>query len=120
MRPFRMLSSVYLAAVLCACSSLDTKETAWLRKAEGQATQEEIRRQWGEPATSRALETGEFLWIYEKREQQAGNRYAAPGMWCEEYALRFDNQKILRHWTHRSYFHGGEVMPQECIPKAGS
>jgi hypothetical protein len=114
-----MLCSV-LAALPCACATIDTKETAWLRQAEGQATQEEIRRQWGEPASSRSLDGGRSLWIYEKREQQAGNRYAAPGMWCDEYALTFDGQGTLHNWTHRSYFHGGELMPRECIPETAS
>jgi hypothetical protein len=120
MRPFRGLASACTVAVLCACTGLESKEAAWFRQAEGQATQEEVRRQWGEPTTSRLLETGESLWTYEKREQQAGNRYAAPGMWCNQYTLTFDGHGVLRHWTHRSYFHGGELMPRECIPQSGA
>ncbi|HEX2054923.1 MAG TPA: hypothetical protein VHF07_00425 [Nitrospiraceae bacterium] len=120
MRPFGGLAAACVVALLCACTVFESKEAAWFRQAEGQATQEEVRRQWGEPITSRSLETGESLWTYEKREQQSGNRYAAPGMWCNEYALIFDRQGILRRWTHRSYFHGGELMPRECIPDAQS
>ena len=74
----------------------------------------------GRTGSSRSLDGGQSLWIYEKREQQSGNRYAAPGMWCDEYALTFDRQGTLHHWTHRSYFHGGELMPRECIPETAS
>ena len=116
MRPSRTLSSVSVAAVLCACALFESKETAWLRQAEGQATQEQVRLQWGEPTSGRSLETGESLWIYEKRELQPGNRMTASGVWCDEYALTFDERGVLHGWTHRSYFHGGELMPQECIP----
>jgi hypothetical protein len=117
MRPFSVLIVVCLAATAPACVSPESKEAASLTAAQGQASQEEIRRQWGEPTTTRSLEGGQSLWTYEKREQQSGSRYAAPGMWCNEYALTFDVRGILRHWTHRSYFHGGELMPKKCIPE---
>jgi hypothetical protein len=37
-------------------------------------------------------------------------------MWCDEYVLMFDNESILREWTHRAYFHGGEAFPDFCVP----
>lgn len=102
--------------LLSACASFDGNEAAWLHEAQGQATQEEVRRHWGAPVSGRSLTSGESLWIYEKREQQAGNRYTAPGTWCEQYTLTFDRRGVLSRWTRRSHFHGGELMPQECIP----
>ena len=115
-RPFSVLIVVCLAAMMPACLSPQSKEAVTLEAAQGQASQEEIRRQLGEPTTTRSLEGGRSFWTYEKREQQSGSRYSAPGMWCSEYALTFDEQGILRHWTQRTYFHGGELMPKECIP----
>lgn len=116
MAPVRLFASLCVAMILPACAAVEGKDAAWLNEAQGQATQEQIRGRWGEPTTSRSLESGESLWTYEKREEQPGSRYAAPGTWCEEYALTFDKQAILHHWTHRSYFHGGELMPKECVP----
>lgn len=116
MGPGHVLIAVCLAMALFACALVESQEAASLREAQGQASHEQIRRQWGEPTTTRSLDNGESLWIYEKREQQPGNRITAPGMWCDEYALTFDEQGVLRRWTHRSYFHGGELMPKECIP----
>ena len=120
MRSFSVFMVVCLTITVSACTSLESKEAASLKAAQGQASQEEIRRQWGEPTTTRSVEGGQSLWTYEKREQQSGSRYAAPGMWCNEYALTFDERGILRDWTHQSYFHGGELMPKECIPGANS
>lgn len=28
--------------------------------------------------------------------------------------LAFDENGALRDWTHRSFFHGGEVRPEPC------
>jgi hypothetical protein len=113
---------MFCLLALSACTS-GTNETAYLRAAQDRVTQDEIRQRWGEPKKV-ASEGGSTVWAYEKREQQAGNRYTAPGMWCEEYVLKFDREGILRRWSHRSQFHGGELMPRECItgtlhPKEG-
>jgi hypothetical protein len=116
MKPFHALTAVCLTMALSACALFESKEAAALREAQGQASHEEIRRQWGEPTTVRSLDSGESIWIYQKRDQQPGNRMTAPGTWCDEYALTFDEQGILRSWTHRSVFHGGDAMPGECIP----
>ena len=116
MRAVNRLAAACLATAVSACTSFEGQQAAFLKEAQGQASQEEIRRQWGEPTSSRLLDSGQSLWIYEKREQQSGNRYAAPGIWCEEFALTFDERGTLRHWTRRSYFHGGELMPRQCIP----
>ena len=116
MAPSRLFTWLCVAMMLSACAAFEGKDAAWLDKVQGQATQEQIRGRWGEPVSTQSLESGGSLWIYEKREEQPGNRYAAPGTWCEEYALTFDKQAILRRWTHRSYFHGGELMPAKCIP----
>ena len=116
MAPSRLLMLFTAAIMSAACTVFEGQNGAWLDRAQGQATQEEVRGHWGEPTASRSLENGESLWTYEKREEQPGSRYSAPGMWCEQYVLTFDQQTILRRWTHASYFHGGELMPKECVP----
>jgi hypothetical protein len=55
------------------------------------------------------------VWVYQIREQDPGNRWTFTGLWCDEYLLTFDDQAILRHWSHRSEFHGGELMPTYCV-----
>lgn len=102
--------------LLAACGSLQTREAAYLNEARGRASQTEVREHLGAPQATSAAEGGETVWVYEKREQQACNRYSAPGTWCEQYVLTFDRQSVLQRWTQRSDFRGGETMPAECFP----
>ncbi len=99
------------------CSWVEPVETAYLQAAQAWATQEEIRQQLGAPTLSVATQTGESVWVYQIRTQQPGNRVTAPGMWCDEYVLTFDSQAVLRRWTRRSYFHGGEYAATYCVPR---
>ena len=40
-----------------------------------------------------------------------------PGVQEEaELILTFDDKAVLQKWRQVSHFHGGELMPQECIP----
>jgi len=105
-----------LWVLLAACGVFDAKESTFLRSAQDRATQHEIEQRLGPPALTRSGHGGQSVWVYQVREQQPGNRMTASGMWCDEYVLTFDGQSILRQWTHRSYFHGGELMPAYCVP----
>ncbi len=106
-----------VSALLAAgCAWVEPTETAYLRTAQDRATQEEVRQQLGAPILMAATQTGESVWVYQIRTQQPGNRVTAPGTWCDEYVLTFDSQAILRRWTSRSYFHGGEYAPTYCVP----
>ncbi len=109
---------MFCLVILPACTS-GTNDTAYLQEAQDRVTQDEIRQRWGMPKAVTSAESGETAWVYEKREQQPGNRFTAPGMWCDEYVLRFDRERVLRGWNHRSHFHGGELMPKVCVPDAG-
>ena len=102
-----------------ACSHFQNREAAYLDSVKGRATQTEVKQELGAPKAVRKSEEGETVWVYEIREQQAGNRYTAPGIWCEEYLLTFDNTAVLQRWKQVSHFHGGELTPQECIPGTG-
>jgi len=104
-----------LVILSVGCSSLVPRETRYLQSAQDNATQEDVRQQLGAPTLTASNEKGEVIWVYQVREQQSGSRWTAPGMWCDEYVLTFDEQTILRQWTHRSEFHGGELMPTYCV-----
>ena len=113
----RVLGLLALALGIAACSHLQSKEAAYLDSAKGQATQANVRQELGAPKAVRKGEAGEGIWVYEFREQQSGNRYTPPGTWCEEYLLTFDDKAVLQKWKQVSHFHGGELMPTECIPR---
>lgn len=101
---------------LIGCALVESKESSYLRSAQDQSREEDVRQHLGPPAAIQKNRTGETQWVYQVREQQPGNRMTAPGMWCDEYTLIFDEQDVLRRWTHKSYFHGGEFMPTYCVP----
>lgn len=109
-----VLSAFVLIAL--GCAMVEPKETAYLRTAQDRATQEEVRQRLGPPTLTAATQTGAARWIYQIRTQQPGNRTTAPGMWCDEYVLTFDDHAVLRRWTHQFYFHGGEYAPTYCVP----
>lgn len=97
-----------------ACVEFDAQHKAYLRQAEGKATQSEVGERLGRPQKSYPTPGGGTAWIYEVYQWQPGNRAAAPGTWCDEYELVFGNDTVLQTWTHHTYFHGGEAMPRDC------
>lgn len=110
------ITAITVSALLGACSHFQTREAAYLDSVKGRGTQTEVRKALGDPKAIRPSEGGESLWVYEVMEQQSGNRFTAPGMWCEQYLLSFDDKAVLQRWRQLSHFHGGELMPKECIP----
>lgn len=98
------------------CAIVQGKESAFLRTADGYATQDEVRQKLGLPSSMTVSRSGEAIWIYRIWDWQPGNRLTAPGAWCEEYVLGFDRQTVLQEWTHESHFHGGEAFPNFCVP----
>lgn len=105
-----------VASLLAAgCMLFEAKEATYLRGAQDRATQEEVKARLGPPAAIKADPAGESSWVYQIRQEQSGSRMTAPGMWCDEYVLTFDEQGILRRWTHRSQFNGGDPMPSDCV-----
>ena len=112
----RLIGILAISILATACSHFQTKEGAYLDSVKGRGTEAEVRQVLGAPQAIRQTEGGETIWIYELREQQSGNRFTAPGIWCEQYLLTFDNKAIFQGWRQLSHFHGGELMPTECIP----
>ena len=103
-----------------AGSHFQTKEAAYLDSVKGRGTQAEVRQELGAPKAVRQAEGGETIWVYELMEQQSGNRFTAPGVWCEQYLLTFDDKAVFQRWKQLSHFHGGELMPKECMPGSNS
>ena len=110
------VTAITVLALLGACSQFQTREAAYLDSVKGRGTQTEVRNALGDPKAIRPSDGGESVWVYEVMEQQSGNRFTAPGVWCEQYLLTFDDKAVLQRWRQLSHFHGGELMPKECIP----
>lgn len=102
--------------MMAGCGIFQAKETRYLMSARNHSTQEEVTQRLGNPIESKVTSSGDSVWVYHVRDVQPGNYLTAPGEWCDEYALVFDKQGVLRDWVHRSYFHGGETMPTYCVP----
>ena len=112
------LAPVFLAVavILASCALVLPEETRYLQGAQGRDSQDQVMRHLGRPLLMTAGPKGSAVWVYQFREQEAGNRWTSTGLWCDEYVLTFDDQSILRGWTHQSQFHGGELMPTYCVP----
>ncbi len=110
-----------LLTLLLGCSVVVPKETLYLNSAQDRATQEEVRQRLGPPRSTESTQGQESVWVYEVRELEPGsqNTWASIGSWCDEYRLTFDQGGILRHWTHHSYVHPGEMMPVSCNSTVG-
>jgi hypothetical protein len=100
---------------LVGCTVFEAKEASYLRSAQDRATQDEVEQQLGPPARIQSAENGDVVWVYDIRYEQPGNYLVPTGTWCDEYVLTFDSQAILRQWTHKAQFHGGELMPTYCV-----
>jgi hypothetical protein len=107
--------------VMFGCALVQSKETMYLRGATNQATREQVRQHLGKPRSVRATTSGESVWVYEVRdiEPMSQSSWSTLGSWCDEYTLRFDKEGILRDWRHRSFVHGGELMPVSCNSAIG-
>lgn len=107
---------VAMVMILSGCALVLPEESRYLRNAQGKDSQEAVARHLGKPLFTTVNPRGETVWIYQLREQEPGNRWTSTGLWCDEYVLTFDDRAILRSWTHKSQFHGGELMPTYCVP----
>jgi outer membrane protein assembly factor BamE (lipoprotein component of BamABCDE complex) len=117
MRILMQAALVGMALVGPGCSLLTDKEVLYLQSAENRATQEEVRQRLGRPQLVVPTNTGESVWVYEVRDLEPGSQstWSTKGSWCDEYVLTFDTDGVLRAWTHKTQFHGGELMPLICV-----
>jgi hypothetical protein len=90
---------------IVGCPLFQSKEKRYLRSAKNEATEQEVRHNLGEPTGVIPNQNQGTVWLYEIREYVEGgnNSWTMTGSWwCDEYRLTFDEQRILRDWTHRS------------------
>jgi len=121
MRPLAHISLLSLILLVTGCALFVPEESRYLRSAQDQATQEDVLQRLGQPRSTATTQMGEAVWVYEVRsiEPMSQNSWATLGSWCSEYILTFDKSGILRQWTHKSYVHGGELMPLSCNSTVG-
>ena len=106
--PFSLIV-ILLTLTIGGCVFFETNERRFLSHGQGHATQEEVRQRFGPPTLTKTAPSGEPVWVYQIYDWQPGdNRVTAPGTLCNEYRLMFDDQRVLRRWTHKTYFHGGD------------
>lgn len=106
----------WLAAIIGGCALFVSKESRYLKSAQDHAIQEEVRQQLGEPRSVSSIDDGSVVWVYEVRdiEPMSQSSWSTLGSWCDEYRIIFDKDGVLRQWGHRSFLHGGELMPESC------
>ncbi len=121
MKTMLQIAILGLFVPMAGCSLVIPKETRYLEFAQDRATQEDVRQELGDPQRTAVTQDGELVWVYEVRQLEPGsqNTWATTGSWCDEYMLRFDANGVLRQWTHKSFLHGGELMPLTCNTTVG-
>jgi len=105
--PFSLI--VILTLTICGCVFFETNERRFLSHGQGHATQEEVRQRFGPPTLTKTAPSGEPVWVYQSYDWQPGSRVTAPGTWCNEYRLMFDDQRVLRR--------GGRIRPISTAEK---
>jgi len=99
--------------ILSACALLIPPECRYLKAAQHHATMADVQERLGVPLTRNVTPNG-TTWLYEVLEEQPTHRGTPTGFWCDEYRVSFDSKGILRAWTHRSFFHKGELQAEPC------
>ena len=115
MRMARYMAVLWLAISIGGCALFMSKESRYLKYVQDHALQEEVRQQLGEPRSVSSTADGS-VWVYEVRdlEPMSQSSWSTLGSWCDEYQIIFDKDGVLRQWRHRSFLHGGELMPESC------
>ena len=112
---------VSLICLAAGCTWFIPKESLYLVSALDRTSQDEVQQHFGNPRAVVVAPSGEVEWLYEIRdvEPMSQSSWSTLGSWCDEYRLVFDQAGVLRGWTHRSYLHGGELMPISCNSAVG-
>jgi hypothetical protein len=116
MRITTFMAILWLALLSGGCAVFLSKESRYLKSAQDHAIQEEVRQRLGEPRSVSSTEDGSVVWVYEVHdiEPMSQSSWSTLGSWCDEYQIIFDKDGVVRHWGHRSFLHGGELMPKSC------
>jgi len=104
------------AALLLSLPACAGKHWNYLHEAKGRATQEDIRKEMGEPRETRVLDDGTTQWTYryETRSSLIFRRGDMLGGFpCVDYALLFDSKNVLSYWTRQPC-----QVTEETTPRA--
>ncbi|MBI3603290.1 MAG: hypothetical protein HY205_02440 [Nitrospirae bacterium] len=88
----RALCLLFITVLQAACAM---GVTAYLDRAIGHATQDEVTQRLGAPHEAAAQPNGESVWTYRSQGYDGFNQES----WCREHVLTFDAQHTLRKWT---------------------
>jgi hypothetical protein len=102
MGPQLMLIAMILLSVI-AGFGWATKDQRYLWSAKNRATEQRVRDRLGEPTRVEDGPAQHTVWIYERQEYVEGGNNAwtmVGSWWTDTYALEFDDQKVLRDWSH--------------------
>ena len=98
--------AIFMALGMLACSLFLSEESRYLMSAKDRATEAEVRQHLGEPLHTGFDDHGPVHWRYETRrrvQEGTNNAWTTFESWrCDSYTLTFDEQHILRHWSHAS------------------
>lgn len=95
------LSRLVGVLLLASCGLLSTRQVTYLEQAQGHATQEEVLQEFGEPAEKRTLEEGGSELTFRYTGVSMVMLMPIDEVYCVEYVVTFDVDKILRHWLRR-------------------
>jgi hypothetical protein len=81
---------------LASCASLSSPRVKYFRQATGQATERDIRNDYGPPDATEVADSAGTKWVYYERIDRP---WYLGGNYCVQNLLTFDEQKILRTWS---------------------
>ncbi|MEK7267943.1 MAG: hypothetical protein AAB093_00930 [Nitrospirota bacterium] len=95
------LALMAVVLVLPGCGLLGTRQVTYLEQATDRATQEEVLQEFGEPVEQRTLDDGITELTFRYSGVSMAMMMDVTDVWCVEYVLTFDTDKILRNWVRQ-------------------
>lgn len=99
--PRDLLRAAFCAAFLMAAGCATPMLLNYLQEGQDRVTQEQVRKDLGEPVAIFPDEGGQSRWIYRHLVYSQNPPFGVSS--CVEYNLIFDKDRILRRWTIREW-----------------
>lgn len=101
--PARGWAFAVIAGLTFSLAACLPSQWEYLGKANGHATQEEVKDRLGEPFQTKTLADQTQVWTYRYEVNsfpgiRGDMRGGAP---CMDYILRFDSRQVLNYWTRQ-------------------
>lgn len=97
----QILRLVLLLSLTTASGCATPMLMNYLQQAQDRATQDEVRRELGEPVATFPDEDGRSRWIYRHLVYSQSPPFGVSS--CVEYNLIFDREQVLRQWIAREW-----------------